>query len=68
MSSKVGFADSLGKNVVSAGICAGCGACVAVCPNGCLRWEKGRPDLQRARAGNVSAESIQKYIEAQSKL
>lgn len=47
MSSKLGFADSLGKNVVSAGICAGCGACVAVCPNGCLRWGKGRPDLHK---------------------
>ncbi|MGA2310164.1 MAG: Coenzyme F420 hydrogenase/dehydrogenase, beta subunit C-terminal domain [Candidatus Bathyarchaeia archaeon] len=47
MSSKVGFADSLGKKVVSAGICAGCGACVAVCPNGCLRWGKRRPDLHK---------------------
>ena len=45
MSFKVGFADSLRKTVVSSGKCVGCGACVTVCPYGCLRWVEGRPDL-----------------------
>lgn len=45
MDSKLGFSDSLGKSVVSTGKCAGCGACVAVCPNRCLRWVEGTPDL-----------------------
>jgi coenzyme F420 hydrogenase subunit beta len=45
MGSKTGFKDSLGKSVVSTGICAGCGACAAVCPSGCLRLEKGTPEL-----------------------
>jgi len=45
MGFKVSFADSLGKNVVLTGNCVGCGACVVVCPHGCLRLVKGRSDL-----------------------
>lgn len=43
--SKVSFEESLGKNVVDAGICASCGACVLVCPFSCLEYRDGKPVL-----------------------
>ncbi|MDQ1278969.1 MAG: coenzyme hydrogenase subunit beta, partial [Thermoproteota archaeon] len=45
MSVKVGFED-LKKNVVERGICAGCGACVVVCPyKRVLEYFDGKPKL-----------------------
>ena len=46
MDSKVGFEDGLAKDVVSSGLCVGCGACLAVCPCGCLAWAYGKPELR----------------------
>lgn len=43
--SKVSFEESLAKNVVEAGICTGCSACVIVCPFNCLEYMKGKPVL-----------------------
>jgi len=42
---KVGFEASLAKDVVEAGKCVGCGACVAVCPHTCLALVQGQPSL-----------------------
>jgi len=44
-SAKVGFEESLAKDVVSCGKCAGCGACIIVCPFGCLEYAAEKPDL-----------------------
>jgi coenzyme F420 hydrogenase subunit beta len=39
-SKKVGFEESLAKNVVASGKCVGCGACIVVCPFCCLELAK----------------------------
>jgi len=43
--SKISFEESLGKNVIAAGKCVGCGTCVVVCPFGCLEYAKGAPRI-----------------------
>ncbi len=43
--SKISFEESLGKNVIAAGKCVGCGTCVVVCPFGCLEYAKGEPRI-----------------------
>lgn len=45
MRQKVSFEDSLGKAVVSTGRCAGCAACVLVCPFKCLEYANEKPSL-----------------------
>ncbi len=42
---KVSFEESLGKNVVEAGRCVGCGTCILVCPFNCLEYREGNPVL-----------------------
>ena len=44
-SGKIGFEESLGSRVISAAKCLGCGACVVVCPFGCLEYSKAGPVL-----------------------
>ena len=46
-SNKINFEASLAKDVVEAGRCVGCGACVAVCPYDCLTLVQGRPRLAK---------------------
>jgi coenzyme F420 hydrogenase subunit beta len=42
---KISFEDSLVTEVIGAGKCAGCGACVVVCPFSCLEYEGEKPRL-----------------------
>jgi len=42
---KLSFEDSLGKTVVSTGKCAGCAACILVCPFNCLEYINEKPSL-----------------------
>jgi coenzyme F420 hydrogenase subunit beta len=44
-STKISFEESLATKVIESGKCAGCGACVVVCPFGCLEYAKGKPNL-----------------------
>jgi len=44
-SEKIGFEESLGDNVVGAGRCAGCAACVIACPFMCLEYVDETPSL-----------------------
>lgn len=44
---KVSFEESLGKDVVAAGKCVGCGTCVVVCPFNCLEYAEEKPRLVR---------------------
>jgi coenzyme F420 hydrogenase subunit beta len=44
-SAKVSFEESLAKDVVSWGKCAGCGACTIVCPFNCLEYAAEKPNL-----------------------
>jgi coenzyme F420 hydrogenase subunit beta len=42
---KRGFEETLLENVVLKEICAGCAACVLVCPYGCLEYFEEKPNL-----------------------
>ncbi|MCW3980528.1 MAG: Coenzyme F420 hydrogenase/dehydrogenase, beta subunit C-terminal domain [Candidatus Bathyarchaeota archaeon] len=42
---KLGFEESLEKDVVSTSRCVGCAGCVVVCPFKCLNYDKGEPKL-----------------------
>jgi len=42
---KLGFEESLEKDVVSTRRCVGCAACVVVCPFKCLEYRDGHPRL-----------------------
>lgn len=42
---KLGFEESLQKKVIVKDICAGCAACILVCPFGCLEYFEERPNL-----------------------
>jgi len=44
---KISFEESLGKNIVDAGKCVGCGACVVVCPFNCLEYVDEKPNLAK---------------------
>ena len=44
---KIGFEESLEKQVIESGKCAQCGACVVSCPFGCLDYAKGKPTLTK---------------------
>jgi coenzyme F420 hydrogenase subunit beta len=44
---KVSFEESLRKNVVNAGKCVGCAACVVVCPFNCLEYVDAKPNLTK---------------------
>ncbi|UCG36132.1 MAG: Coenzyme F420 hydrogenase/dehydrogenase, beta subunit C-terminal domain [Candidatus Bathyarchaeota archaeon] len=43
--SKLGFEESLGKNVVETSRCVGCASCVVVCPFSSLSYDKQKPTL-----------------------
>jgi len=42
---KISYEESLLENVVSKELCAGCGACVLVCPFTCLEYHEEKPRL-----------------------
>jgi coenzyme F420 hydrogenase subunit beta len=42
---KLGFEESLQKDVVAVRKCVGCATCVVVCPFNCLEYSKGQPRL-----------------------
>jgi len=42
---KLGFEESLKKDVVSSRQCVGCATCVVVCPFNCLDYNEGQPRL-----------------------
>ena len=44
-SSKIGFEESLASEVVMPERCVGCGACVVICPFGCLEYTEEKPRL-----------------------
>jgi len=44
---KLSFEESLQKNVIFKEICAGCGACILVCPFNCLEYGEEKPNLMK---------------------
>lgn len=61
-SKKIGFEESLAKEIVAAGICAGCGACVVVCPYNCLEYVEGKPNLAKeCKICGICAQVCPKY-------
>lgn len=59
---KVSFEESLGKNVVDAGKCVGCGTCVVVCPFNCLEYADGKPNIiKECKVCGICAQTCPTY-------
>ena len=59
---KVGFEDSLARDVVATGRCLGCGACVAICPFGCLEYKEAKPNLiEECKLCGICAQACPQY-------
>ena len=59
---KVSFEDSIGKEVVVAGKCVGCGTCVLVCPFGCLEYMNEKPSLvKECKVCGICAQACPQY-------
>jgi len=60
--SKISFEASLATDVVEAGKCTGCGACVAVCPYDCLALVQGHPRLvKECKSCGLCAQACPRY-------
>jgi coenzyme F420 hydrogenase subunit beta len=61
-SSKISFEDSLAIKVIESGKCVGCGACVVVCPFGCLEYAQGKPSLiKECKICGICAQACPRY-------
>ncbi|MEM3784077.1 MAG: Coenzyme F420 hydrogenase/dehydrogenase, beta subunit C-terminal domain [Candidatus Bathyarchaeia archaeon] len=59
---KVSFEDSIAKEVVETGKCVGCGACVLVCPFGCLEYISEKPTLiKECKVCGICAQACPQY-------
>jgi coenzyme F420 hydrogenase subunit beta len=68
-SNKISFEDSLATAVIESGKCAGCGACVVVCPFSCLEYVKGKPSLvKECQACGVCAQVCPRYEWSRAKM
>ena len=66
---KVSFEDSLAKDIVRAGKCLGCGACVIVCPFNCLEYVNEKPHLTKeCKVCGVCAQACPQYEWASPKI
>ena len=67
--SKISFEDSLAKDVVDAGRCVGCGACVTVCPYDCLQLVQGHPSLvKECKSCGLCAQACPRYAFSQAEM
>jgi len=61
-SQKISFEESLATKVIASGKCAGCGACVVVCPFGCLEYIQGKPNLTKdCKICGICAQACPRY-------
>jgi len=61
-SKKISFEESLATKVIESGRCAACGACVVVCPFGCLECAQGKPRLiKECKICGICAQVCPKY-------
>ena len=59
---KISFEDSIEKNVIATGKCLGCGACVVVCPFGCLEYVDEKPRLvKECKICGICAQACPQY-------
>jgi coenzyme F420 hydrogenase subunit beta len=66
---KVSFEESLAKDVVNCGKCAGCGACTIVCPFNCLEYAAEKPNLvKECKICGVCAQICPRYEWSWSKM
>jgi coenzyme F420 hydrogenase subunit beta len=66
---KVSFEDSLAKDIVRAGKCLGCGACVIACPFNCLEYVNEKPHLTKeCKVCGICAQVCPQYEWASPKI
>ncbi|MBT0160626.1 hypothetical protein G4O51_11665 [Candidatus Bathyarchaeota archaeon A05DMB-2] len=67
--SKISFEASLAADVVEAGRCLGCGACIAVCPYECLKLVKWHPSLvKECQSCGLCAQACPRYNFSQTQM
>src|SRR3972149_3673329 len=67
-SSKIGFQESLLREVIEPGRCVGCGACVVVCPLNCLEYAEEKPRLvKECNLCGLCAKACPRYTWTQAK-
>ncbi len=67
--SKISFEASLAADVVEAGRCVGCGACVAVCPYDCLALVQGQPSLvKECKSCGLCAQACPRHYFSQDRM
>lgn len=59
---KLSFEESLQQNVLMKELCAGCGACILVCPFACLEYGESQPKLvKKCEICSICAKTCPRY-------
>ena len=59
---KIGFEESLKKDVIDSGKCLGCRTCIVVCPFGCLDYGEEKPTLvKECKNCGICAQACPQY-------
>ena len=66
---KLSYEESLQQNVLLKELCAGCGACILVCPFTCLEYSENQPKLvKKCEVCGICAKACPRYEFSQQSL